>query len=431
MKKENISEIIDNISPEYIDEAALYTGKARKRRYSSVKYGAAAACLAVLIGGAAALPSVLRNFSYPFLKDNTGSGPDSPSADKSAFIENTSDPLKWDEMTALAQHTSGYKDVVSEGVARLWRWEERTVYEQYTAMKLYGKQFSSRGKEIGEELLGDTLGSYEISGYDRYTEQTYYQTAEVREIKGVSDDLMAAVDLGGKYYIFKNDEYAPPSKFGKLLDSYSLADAVELHRFATCEGFTETGYYELENDDMIWQILAECRNAAFVEKDHWDYREENGISFTVTSEALGVYKNVLLITDSGYLWTNIFDFGYSYFIGEEAAGRIISYATENAAGASFEHYTNMIAGTLTRICDGYFIVDDSILCGDPNDGMEFKVPTDDLRVSRYVDSGEIKLGDLIRIEFTGDIDINDSNRITKIYSISRATLYDGNILVEE
>ena len=298
-------------------------------------------------------------------------------------------------------------------------------------MTLYGKHFYSKGKEIGAELLGETLGSYEISGYDRYTEQTYYQTAEVREIRGVSDELMTAVNLGGRYYVFQNDEYAPPAKFGKLLDSYSLADNVELHRFSVCAGYTETGYYYLENDDMIWQILAECKNAPFVEKDHWDYREENIISFTVTSEALGVYKHVMTITENGYLWTNTFDFGYSYYIGEEAAGRIISYATENAAEAAFESYTNMVAGTLTGIYDGYFIVDDSILCENPNEGMVYKVPTDDLRVSRYVDSGEVKVGDLIRIEFTGDIDTSDSNRINEIYSIARAKLYDGDVFSEE
>ena len=59
------------------------------------------------------------------------------------------------------------------------------------------------------------------------------------------------------------------------------------------------------------------------------------------------------------------------------------------------------------------------------------VLTDDLRISRYIDGGEIGLGDLISVSFAGDIDIGDSNRITDIRSISRARLYDGAVMIEE
>ena len=340
--------------------------------------------------------------------------------------DNIGDMLPFSELA----RPYGDKTVTAETAARLWEWEYLTVPEQYTSMELYGKEFYTR-REIGEALLGDTLGSYEISGSDWYTGQTYSRTFEVRQIKGVSDKLMAAVKMDGKYYIFKNGEYAPPSTFGELLDSYSLADTVELHRFTPYKGYSDTGWYRLENDDTIWQILAGCRNAAFIKEDFRDRSGENGISFTVTSEALGVYKNVLSISDDGYLRTNIFDWGYNFYIGEEAANRIISYAAANAAPAAYEPYTYSIAGTLTEIHDGYFLVDDSVLCEDPGDGMVFKVLTDDLRISRYIDGGEIGLGDLISVSFAGDIDIGDSNRITDIRSISRARLYDGAVMIEE
>ena len=418
MKKERISEILENIDPKYIDEATLYPEsidgtpfypRKKKLRYSVMKWGAVAACFAVILVGALVIvPSIRRN--------GVGRGPGAGSTESSP---NT-------VMVGGIARPYGNKTVYSDLIDRAWQWEYLTVFERYTSMELYGKPFHSKAEEIGEELLGDTLGSYEVSGYDVYTGRTYSQTFEVRQIKGISDDLMTAVKMEGKYYIFKNNEYAPPSKLGKLLDSYSLADAVELHSFSTCEGYTETGRYYLENDDMIWQILDECRNAPFDEKDFGELGGENCIQFSVTSETLGVYKVVLDITENGYLTTNVFDWGYVYYIGEDAANRIISYATENAEEAQPEPYAYSVMGTLTGIYDGYFIIDDSILCKDPNDGMEFKVPTDDLRIRRFVDpdNGEVRVGGLVRIEFTGEIDISDGNKPTEIISISEVKLYD-------
>ena len=427
MKKERIWEILENINTKYIDEATLYPEpidgaafypKKKKLRYSVMKWGAAAACLAViLVGALVVVPSIRRNG----FESSPGS------------VSNESSPGTVVIGGIVRPYDNKRLFMFFSGPARIWQWDLLTVYEQYTSMELYGKQFYSRGAEIREELLGDTLGSYEVSGEDGYTDKTYSQTFEVRQINGISDDLMAAVKMDGKYYIFKNNEYAPPSKLGKLLDSYSLADAVELHSFSTCEGYTETGSYYLEDDGMIWQILDECRNAAFVGDEFWDSGEENEVSFSVTSETLGVYKNVLSISDKGYLRTNIFDWGYVYYIGEDAANRIISYATENATEASPEPYSYSVSGTLTGIYDGYLIIDDSVRCKDPDDGMEFKIPTDDLRVRRYVDvdRGEARIGDLISISFKDDIVIKDDTIINEVFSISKAHLYDGDIFEEE
>ena len=58
MKKENISEILENISTKYIDEATLYTGKTKKLRFSAVKWGAVAACLSLALVAAFTVPKL-------------------------------------------------------------------------------------------------------------------------------------------------------------------------------------------------------------------------------------------------------------------------------------------------------------------------------------------------------------------------------------
>ena len=313
----------------------------------------------------------------------------------------------------------------------IWQWEYQTICEQYRTITVDGKLFISRAREIVSSLLGDVIGSYEAEGYDIYTEQTYRQTFEVRQIQGVSDDLMVAVNMDGKYYVFMNDKYDPPSTFGELLDGYDLADTLELNKFITFKGYTAEGYYSLDNDDLIWQTLSTCRDAVFIPDDPWFDDDKNYISFTVTSEKLGIYKKGFSISDDGYLWTNIIEWKYIYNIGEEAAGRIISYVMENAEESEPEPYIYSVAGTFTGIIDGYILVDDSILCSDPDDGMVFRIPTDDLRIRRYIDTQTIKVGDIVRIQFTGNIDTAAGNVVNGVYSVSPAIIFDGNAMVEE
>lgn len=58
MKKEKISEILENINTKYVDEATLYTGKTQKLRFNAVKWGAAAACLSLVLVAAFAIPKL-------------------------------------------------------------------------------------------------------------------------------------------------------------------------------------------------------------------------------------------------------------------------------------------------------------------------------------------------------------------------------------
>lgn len=61
----------------------------------------------------------------------------------------------------------------------------------------------------------------------------------------------------------------------------------------------------------------------------------------------------------------------------------------------------------------------------------FKVLTDDLRISRYVDSKIVGIGDVVMVQFTGDIDIAAGNLVTGAYSMSPASISDGNVMVNE
>lgn len=316
-------------------------------------------------------------------------------------------------------------------VAIIWPWEYMTVSEQYSRMEFDSRQYSSKGRALSAALLGEALGGCEAVGSDYRTGQEYRMTFEVYRINGISEKRMVAVEMNGEFYVFRHREYDPPVSFGELLDDYNLPQILDFDRFTVREGYKDKEYYSLEDDEYIWQILASCRDAVFVEDDPRNPGMKNYISFTATSEALGVYKRYFYVSADGYIRTNVFEWAYTFDIGEDAAGKIISYAVENGTETESEPYMYSLAGTLTEIGDGYILVDDSVLCVDPKDGMVFKVPTDDLRISRYIDCGEIKAGGAVRVGFTGDIDVEAGNLVNGVCEISNAIISDGKAWVLE
>lgn len=382
------------IDPAYVEAADAMP---KKTRVSWIKWVAAAACFSL---------TVFTGF-FALRKNDTSPVPSSE----------------------LARN---YKNVnlTADETAIVWPWEYLTISEQYTTLVLNGKTFNSQGRSIDPSLLGETIGNFEAVGSDPYTEEEYRIPAEVRQINGVSENQMVAVKLGDMFYVFQYNEYTPPVNFGEVLDDYCLAQTLSFDHFTVCDGYTDMGHYSLKDDGYIWDVLTACRDAEFIPNDFLS-SETKYISFTATSDALGVYRRVFYVTSDGYVKTNIFDWAYSFKIGEDAANKIISYAEKNGVESVEEPYTHTIAGTLVEITDDFILVDDSILCLNQADGMVFKVPTDDLRISRCINFEKFSIGDIVVVYYTGDIDIAAGNVVKEAYSMSRGIISDNDVFVEE
>lgn len=324
-----------------------------------------------------------------------------------------------------------YKNVsVTENLLAIeWPWEYKTISEQYTTLILDGKEFLS-GRSVDASRIADNLGRYDVTGFDTYTGQEHRMTAEVYRIAGISQDRLVAVKLDGEFYVFSRNEYVPPKNLGEMLDDYSLEQNLSLERFSECDGYKETGFYRLNDDAYIWQVLNTCRSAEFTGDDILGEDGRN-LSFTATSDALGIYKRVFCVTEDGYIKTNLFDYAYIFHIGSTAAEQILSYAAENRIEAAPEPYMSSLAGILTEITDEYILVDDTVLCADEKDGMRFKIYLDDLRISRHIDFEGITVGDVVVVSFTGSIDVEAGNAVEGVYSLSRGFLSEDGISVPE
>ena len=393
MKTPRMANSVGQIDDDLITAAAECK---KKKKNNWMKWGSLAACFAILvIAGAAILPSLL--------------GGNTPGV-----------------------NNDRYKDhIIQAGESVIiWPWEYQTVYEQYTELKIDGVKYIGKGREVSASYVGDSIGSYTVAGYDEINDgKKYTEKFEVYTLKDATQSQFVAVKMDGKYYVFKKDEYAPPSNLGELMELVDMSKVIELGRFSEGGDGPDDKHYILNNDDYIWTVLAECDGAAFVEDDKWMVHNREYLSFSITSEVLGVYRVAMYVTEDGYLWTNAFSYQYLFNIGEDAAGKIIKHAKENSTEAVYEPYRNSVAGTITEITDEYILVDDSVLCNNPEDGIVYKVLLNDLRISRYVDHGVVEVGDTVQVTYEGEL--GAENIITDAISISKAKISGGDVLIPE
>ena len=120
---------------------------------------------------------------------------------------------------------------------------------------------------------------------------------------------------------------------------------------------------------------------------------------------------------------------YLFFIGENASRKIIDYANKNSEKATFEPYLNSVVGKITDITDEYIIINDSVLCKNPSDGIEYKISMQDLRILRYVELNQIAKGSIVCVQYSGEI--GDGNIVEGVTNIMRARISVNGVEVPE
>ena len=392
MNQKDILNALNDIDPALTEEAVK-----KKRRLPRIF--AAAACFALLLGAGL---GILRPWD-----------------------------LRVVDLGGVTRLYRASKSAASAETALIFPWEYRPIYDQYHGMTFEGREYRTRARAISPDLLGEYLAEAECFGYDIYTDTTNTRSFPVYAIKGIAPALLVAVEQEGIHYVFMADAYEPPATLGEFLDGYALPETLHLDRFSTYDSFTALAHYRLTEplsaNSRIWELLSTCRDAAYEEVSFSSPADQGQrVIFTATSEKLGIYKKSFCISAGGYLDTNIAEYGYVFQIGKEAAQAIIDYVLANSAEAEPEPYDYRLCGTVTEICDGYFLLDDSPLAA--GKGMVFKVPTDDLLIRRWLEFGRIDAGDLVCVSYTEGI---EDGTVRGAYNISEAFLSDGQVLIPE
>lgn len=446
MKNERLLNIIGEIDDKYIEEAVPGEKQKRKRGISWAKWGTIAAGAAV-VAAAVVIPLSVRNSAI--LPNDSAVPSDSINSTvkpDNAAKPDTDDPDRYMNFTSVTVQADRLP----------WDWEDLTLSEKFWWLTFENREYSviNRDEEISEEWLERSIGECEADyvfsgGYDCYGKSGYKETFTVYKIKGIDERFMVAAGNDEEKYVYRNIENrsTPPDTLGELFEIYDLPSLAELNYFTEYEGEvklnyfeghdteTKIGYFDLKNGAEIWQILSECKDAEFVEMDLHNalIDSRHCIKFTVLSEPLGTaaFYQDILITDDGYLMTNIFgyyDYDYIYNIGADAAQRIISLAKSNSEVTERRRLSNRryVLGIITEIGDGYVVIDDTIACKNPNDGTTFKVLTDKTVIRREL-KGITKTGGLLYFEYRYKADEN--NVIDSATSVNFAHIEDGKIWV--
>lgn len=375
---------------ENIDALVLNSAESKKKKNNRIKWIIFATCFAlVLIAGIAILPS---------------------------FLDDVINPEETDER---------YKNfsIITDSAAIVWPWEDLTESERSYETEINGVKYDkTSGRTVSEELIGDKIGTYNIVGYDGITDERHTAMCAVYQLKDIDQTQFIAVKIADSYYVFKNAVYNPPQTLGELFERVDLSQFLKLERFSENGDGPDANYFILDDDKYVWEVLSSCKQAAFIDENevYWHPYDRDFISFTISSESLGIYKHSLLITADGYLSTNAFDWGYLYYIGEETAEKIIKYVKDNSKETNYEPYSNSnyVYGKVIEITDDYILLDDSFLCKNEADVITYKILINDIRISRYVDKDIIKIGDNLQISYNGEIDEQNSNTISSAFSIS-------------
>lgn len=409
------------------DEYLIKKEKRRKILYKVIP-ATASCCLVLVIA-----------FSVLLTGGNTIAPPtDASSEEDSSSIQVQTDGSGRTLFTET--RTYGDKTVLGGEFGYLWEWEYLTNGERYTSLTYNGTEYRTRSTEISPSLLGETLGNAWVSGYDNILSVKHSSVCTVYEIAGIKPNLLVAVQIANDdvCYVFLRESIDTPKSLGDMMDAFSLTEALTLSYFYNYESKTDSDLtrYVLGNsadNTLIWQILSECRTAPYTD-DYTAVARDERVSFAISSEALGIRNKAFTVGTDGYVKTNLADYGFAYYIGEDAAQRIIDYvrarATEVKNDDSDGYY---LAGTVTEIGNGYIRVDDSILMQNPDDGLVFTVFLKGIALTRYIEKGIIGVGDTVQIWYDGKIyDSDGLLTIETVYTIDEAIVTgDGEVLIPE
>ena len=350
-------------------------------------------------------------------------------------IPNTTDSegrLLWADDRSYNKKTAA----LSELGYYIWPWEYRTPTERFPAVSYEGTDYITRSQKIAPEFLGDRLGIGSAVGYDDYTEQSYTTECTVYAIKGISESCLVAVEYpdSDTFYVFRGEEKPQSVTLGDLMDAYGLSETLPLTRFTVYENErsgTGTHYALTESDsDKLWSLLDQCRNAPCAGQFSSVSRGER-VTFTAKSEQLGITNKAFSIGADGYLKTNLAEYGYSYYIGEDVAREIIDYAKKHGTETEPAPQYHLI-GTVTEVGADYVKVDDSVMMKNPKDGITFTVLLKELRLTRYIESGRICVGSTVRIEYDGRIYADSPSVIEMPYTIESVIIAEsGDVWIPE
>jgi len=394
----NTDDIIDALNE--VDDTSIKNAREpkKKRNYKAlwISVGAAAACLAVVL--------LLPRISHMTHHDGYCDCPDHQITPTPAVGAN-----RWN-----------YKSfgLVTRDSMIGFSWDCQTIAKQFSDVTYNDIEYSLRKSYYNEDmkvsasLIGERLTDYTAEVCDYETGVTHTIECTLYAIAGVDPARFLAVQYAGEknsddYYVFHQKEFNPPATLGEFITSLNLPETLSLVKFSyktydytTREKTSDLYGLSPEDSKVVWDMISEYASVDTRTGEEHGY-ENNRISFSATSEALGLYNRSFALVADGYLSTNIDDYGYDFYLGEEAVTEIREYILAHKIEAPKDSIES-IYGVVTEIGEDYLKIDDTILMKNPENGLTFTVYAhDNTTIKSYIMSGQLEVGDHIKILHRG------------------------------
>ena len=462
MKNKRIIDAIGNIDDELIMGADAVPVKAKK---PYLKWGAVAASFALIAAAVVFVPMMMEDSEPPLIPggdlienvddetnnalarpDDTGELGDNTQTEQTETVtENVTTSNDGsissgskDGIFALDSLNGRYgdKDIFQGETGFMeWSWNDKTTSEKYYLLDFNGKEYVARDhRKISAELVEEYVCDAEAFGYeyDYSNDESIKHTKAVAiyKVKNVSEDAVVAVEHDGEYYVYFTREVEQPATLGEFMELLGFEENVTLNEYSFYEKGKPEKYYEIDGG-FVMNVLKNCASAPATGFD-FTFDRTSYVAFTVTSEALGIYKKVFYVSPLGYVYTNIMEYGYGYNIGTTATAQILEYLKgDDAIECEMEPYMYYLCGIVTEIGDDYILLDDSVMCKNPDDGVVFKIDISDPCVYRYVKYGYFEEGSIVQIAFWNRIEVGEDNTVSGAISIWEGRLIDGDVIVNE
>ena len=409
----NTDDILDALNE--VDDTSIQNAREPKKKPSRkalwISLGSvAAACLAVVL--------LLPNISHRTHHDGYCDCPD---------CQITPTP-------SIADGSRNYKPfgLVSKSSMIYFGWDCQSIAKQFSFVTYNATEYSLRNSYYNEDmkvsasLIGEKLTDYtaEVTPYN--SDITHTMECTLYEIAGVDPSRFLAVQYAGEentddYYVFHQNEFNPPATLGEFISSLNLTKTLPLLKFSystydysTRERNSETYGLSLADSTVVWDMISQYASAGTITGEEHGY-QNNRIGFSATSEALGLYNRSFSLTADGYLTTNIDDYGYDFYLGEEAVTEIREYILAHKTKAP-EDNIRTLYGVVTEIGEDYFKLDDTLLMKYPEDGLTFTVYAhDNTTIKSYIMSGYLKVGDHILVKHRDTVSDHPTEIQTAFY----------------
>lgn len=212
-------------------------------------------------------------------------------------------------------------------------WEDRAMPQRFNWFSLSNTELDEyvyTGKTVAVEHVGESRGEIKMTGFDYYDDEKKYETtAQLFRINSISESAAYAVkfDEDDGYYIFKHHVGYRPETLGQLIDDTDLINNVSFGVIYNCPIYRSEGNMifdpvptDGEKSSLIKQLLSECRDCKC--EIIGDFREISSFSVTTNVALLGVENRTFAFFDSGYMMTNIMEYGFYFYIGEEKVAQL-------------------------------------------------------------------------------------------------------------